>query len=93
MTILRIEHFVQPDFDRWKTTFDSDPLGRSESGVRGHKVTRAVDDPNFVMIDLEFDDATAAAAFLARLEQLWTKVDVMRDPHGRIFELSESEQY
>jgi hypothetical protein len=33
MYILRIEHPV-PDFEGWKTAFDSDPVGREKSGVR-----------------------------------------------------------
>jgi hypothetical protein len=33
MPILRIEHPVA-DFDAWKRTFDSDPLGREQAGVR-----------------------------------------------------------
>jgi len=33
MHILRIEHPV-PNFDAWKKAFDSDPLGREQSGVR-----------------------------------------------------------
>jgi hypothetical protein len=54
MPILRIEHPV-PDFDGWKTAFDNDPVGRKQSGVRRYQILRAIDDPNYVMIDLEFD--------------------------------------
>jgi hypothetical protein len=39
-TILHIEYSV-PDFDGWKKTFDSDPLGREKSGV--HATTRSYD--------------------------------------------------
>ena len=34
MFIVRIEHPMQ-DYGRWKAVFDSDPLGRQKSGVRG----------------------------------------------------------
>lgn len=54
MPILRIEHQV-PDFAGWKQAFDSDPAGRERSGVRRYAILRAVDDPNYVLIDLEFD--------------------------------------
>jgi hypothetical protein len=56
MTItLRIEHTVS-DFDSWKAAFDSDPIGRQKSGVRRYHILRPTDDPNYVMINLEFDD-------------------------------------
>ena len=91
MTILRIEHPV-PDFERWKQAFDSDPVGRAQSGVRRYRILRSVDDPSYVMIDLELDDPEAAAALLARLRELWSGVDVMRDPRTRIAEVVESEE-
>ncbi len=92
MHVLRIEHAV-PDFDRWKAAFDSDPIGRRQSGVRGYSVTRAVDDPNYVMIDLEFDGSSEAGSFLAALEELWGRVDVMRDPKARIVEVVETKEH
>ena len=54
MPTLRIEHSV-PDFAMWKRAFDSDPADRKGSGVRSYEVFRSVENPNFVMIDLEFD--------------------------------------
>jgi hypothetical protein len=91
VTILRIEHPV-PDFERWKQAFDSDPVGRAQSGVRRYRILRSVDDPSYIMIDLELDDSDAAAALLARLRKLWSGVDVMRDPRARIAEVVESEE-
>ena len=66
MYTLRIEHPV-PDYDAWKASFDSDPIGRERSGVRRYRVLRATDDPNYVMIDLEFDSASEAEAVKAAL--------------------------
>lgn len=54
MYMLRIEHPV-PNYEGWKQAFDSAPVGREKSGVRRYQILRPVDDPNFVMIDLEFD--------------------------------------
>jgi len=54
MTILRIERAVR-NFDVWKKTFDSDPLGRKKLGVWCYRILRPTDNPNYVMIDLEFD--------------------------------------
>jgi hypothetical protein len=66
MHILRIEHPV-PNYDAWKAAFDSDPIDRERSGVRRYRILRATDDPNYVMIDLEFDSASEAEAVKAAL--------------------------
>lgn len=70
MTILQIEHAVR-GFEAWKAAFDSDPVGRRAGGVRQYRVCRLVDDPLYVLLDLEFDDRTAAESFRAALERLW----------------------
>jgi hypothetical protein len=59
MYVLRIEHSV-PGYEGWKRAFDSDPLGRKKSGVRRYRVLRAVDNPNYVMIDLELHTTNEA---------------------------------
>jgi quinol monooxygenase YgiN len=89
MHMLRIEHGVA-DYDAWKQVFDSGPLGRAEAGVRRYHLYRAADDPNHVIIDLAFDDAGPAEAFLGKLQEMWERVDVMQDPRARIAELVES---
>ena len=65
MPTLRIEHAV-PDFAGWKRAFDSDPADRKGSGVRRYKVMQSADDPNYVMIDLEFDSLEDADGLLAK---------------------------
>jgi len=94
MHVLRIEHPV-PDFDARKAAFDNDPVGREQRGVRGYRVLRPVDDRNYVMIDLEFDDSSAAEAFLLKLRELWTRVQgtIMENPQARITEAVESGAY
>jgi hypothetical protein len=84
--VLRIEHPV-PDFDRWWRAFEADPVGRERGGVERYRVMRAADDPNYVLIDLEFDAPDAAEAFLAALRQLWDRVAVISDPMARIGQL------
>jgi hypothetical protein len=66
MYMLRIEHPV-PNFEGWKRAFDGDPVGREKSGVRRYQILRAVNDPNYVMVDLEFDTAKQAKALLAAI--------------------------
>jgi hypothetical protein len=91
MYILRIEHPV-PDFDGWKKAFDSDPVGREKSGVRRYQILRPIDNPNFVMIDLEFDTVRQAEALLAAMRVVWGRVEgtIMMNPQARIVEIVEA---
>ncbi len=97
MPILRIEH-PAPDFDTWKREgFDSDPVGREQGGVRRYRVFRDVEDPNYVMIDLDFDRPHEAEAFRAALRDLWRRVEGRfgwtESPRARILEVAESKEY
>jgi hypothetical protein len=94
MYVLRIEHAV-PDFAGWKRAFDGDPVGREKSGVRRYRVSRPIDDPHYVMIDLEFDAAGQAEALLAAMRVVWSRVDgtVMTNPQARIVETVEAKEY
>jgi hypothetical protein len=94
MTILQIEHSVR-DFDAWKQTFDSDPLGRARSGVKRYRVARPVDDAHRVVVDLEFETREEAETFRSALAGLWQKVvaeGVIDDPQARIVETVESRE-
>lgn len=88
--VLRIEHAVA-NYERWKTAFDADPLGRVASGVIGHRVLRAADDPNVVMIDLEFGTTTDAVRMAGRLRQLWSGPAgaIVTEPRARVVEIVE----
>ena len=66
---------IVPDFDGWKKAFDSDPVGREKSGVRRYQVLRSVDDPSYIMIDLEFDSKNEAEALLAAMREVWRRVE------------------
>jgi hypothetical protein len=57
--------------------------------VRRYRIMRACEDPNVVLIDLEFDAPSQADAFLTRLRRLWSRVDVIRDPQARVARLVE----
>jgi len=93
MRIVRIEHVV-PDFEKWKQAFDGDPADRRGSGVRRYRVLRAVEDPNFVMIDLEFDGDEEAEAFLRVMERIWSGPGrtVMLGPRARVATLVEAKE-
>ncbi len=94
MTILHIEHQV-PDFDSWKKAFDSDPVGREKSGMRRYQILRPIDDPNYVMIDLEFGTTSQAEALLAAMRVVWSRVEgkIMMNPQARIVEVVETKEY
>ena len=91
MPIVRIEHAV-PSYEKWKQAFDSDPADRKGSGVRRYQITRPLDDPNYVLIDLEFDSVAEAEAFLRTMERIWGGPGkaVMQNPRARIVDRMEA---
>ncbi len=94
MTVLRVEHQVR-DYDAWKEAFDSDPVGREASGVRRYRILQSMDDPNYVMVDLEFDAPGDAVALLASIRAVWGRVQdtLISDPRARIAEPVETTEY
>jgi ribose 5-phosphate isomerase len=95
VTILRIEHPVA-DFDAWQQAFDDDPIGRQRMNVRRYTIFRSVDDPSYVMVDLDLDDADAAEALRAALRELWGVVQPMGligDQQDRIIEITGTREY
>lgn len=94
MTTLRIEHAIT-DYDTWKGAFDRAEAIREQSGVRGYRIQRPVDDPNYLMIDLDFDDVAGAEALLSILrEGIWASPErspgLAGQPHARIVETVEA---
>jgi len=95
LPILQIEHAVR-DYDTWKRAFDSDPVGREPGGVRRYRVSRPMDDPSYIVVELEFDELDKAEAFHTALQELWGRVggDLGFDgPQVRIVEVAESKEY
>jgi hypothetical protein len=66
MYTLQIEHEIT-DFDLWKSAFDRDPVNRAASGVTAHRISRPVDDPHYVVVELDFELRAQAEALLANL--------------------------
>lgn len=72
MATLHIEHPIS-DFDVWKAAFDRFADQRAAGGVTGHRVMQPVDDPKYVVVDLDFDDVTRAESFLDFLQRtVWS---------------------
>jgi hypothetical protein len=71
MSTLHIEHPIS-DFTTWKAAFDRFAAIRVQSGVRSQRIQRPVCDPRYIVVDLDFDSPTEAAAFLEILEtKVW----------------------
>jgi hypothetical protein len=69
---LHIEHPIT-DIAVWKQAFDRFAPARGAAGVRAERIQQPVDDPQFVVVDLDFDSADAAADFLTFLRSVvWT---------------------
>jgi hypothetical protein len=94
MPTLHIEHQVA-DFDTWKrNAFDADPLGRVKSGVRSHRISRGASDPNYVLIELEFNSMAEAEAMHAALRNLWRNpLAQIGSPTAQIMETVEAKEY
>ena len=96
MVTVHIEHPIR-DFETWKAAFDRDPVGRERSGVRHYRILRPIDDPNYVMIDLDFESAGEAEAFLAAMRDVWRSPAaapaLAGSPQARIVEPVESKEY
>jgi hypothetical protein len=66
MTTLHIEHAIS-DFDAWSAAFARFADVRTKFGVRAQRIQHPVDDPHYVVIDLDFDTPDDAGRFLGFL--------------------------
>jgi len=91
--ILRIEHQIS-DYDTWKAAFDRDPANRKRSGVQRYTIHRPVNDPQYVMVDLDFDTVADAEAMLTKLQEVWQSgaaaPALAGSPQSRIIETVET---
>jgi ribosomal protein L35AE/L33A len=94
MIMLQIEHPVT-DYNSWKKAFDIDPVNRKRSGVKRYRIFRQTDNPNYVIVELEFDKLDKAKEVLAALQVVWKQIEgkIMTGPKTRIIEMVESKEY
>jgi hypothetical protein len=95
MPTLHIEHPIT-DFDTWAKAFGGFAEVRRQAGVRAHRVQRPVDDPRYVVIDLDFDTVESAESFLGFLKaNVWANranaPALAGEPQTRILELAGTE--
>ena len=70
MATLHIENTVR-DYPEWKSVFDKFDRMRKEQNVRGYRISRHHDDPNQIVVDLDFDTADQASSFREVLAKIW----------------------
>lgn len=70
MAMLLIDYRVV-DFAGWKAVFDQDPMGRKPHGVTRHWLYRDAEDPNHLILSLEFPSADQATTFRNLLQPVW----------------------
>jgi hypothetical protein len=70
MATLHVENTIR-DFEAWKAVFDKFDRFRADKNTRSYRLSRQVEDPNKIVIDLDFDSVEDAVAFGAALEQIW----------------------
>ena len=80
------------DYDAWKPMFDSDPPG-ARKAAKGHRISRGVENPNEVFIQVEFASADEAKAGRDRLlsSGVLDRVTVQSEP--TVTEVAESVAY
>jgi hypothetical protein len=72
MPTLHIEHAIT-DFGTWNAAFMRLAEVRQKSGVRQERVQQPVDDPHYVVIDLDFDTLGEAEKFRGFLQaNVWS---------------------
>jgi hypothetical protein len=75
MTTLHIEHPIT-DLYAWLAAFDRLADARAEAGVQAQRVQHPVDDPNYIVIDLDFATTAEAQQFLAFLnKKVWSSTE------------------
>jgi hypothetical protein len=94
LVTVQIEHPIR-DYASWRAAFDRDPAGRQAAGVRRYRVYRPVDDPKYVLVDLEFDTTAAAERFVATMRGIWQQVEgtLIDGPRARIVECLDEHTY
>ena len=92
MTTLHIEHAIS-DLSLWREAFSKVAAARRDAGVQAERVTQPLDDPQYVVIDLDFACASEAEAFLHFLRaQVWSSSSPQASPalvgevHARVLE-------
>ena len=75
MATLHIEHPIT-DYLTWRSAFDDFLTARQAAGVRAESVRQPVDDPHYIVVDLDFKTVEQAEEFLRYLRStVWSTPD------------------
>jgi hypothetical protein len=75
MATLHIEHPIT-DYAVWRAAYDRFAELRRSAGVVADRVSRPVDAPNDIVLELDFGSAEEATAFLRFLEtEVWSSAE------------------
>jgi hypothetical protein len=88
MATLHIEHAIT-DLPTWLGAFRRFAEARAGAGVRATRVSQPVEDDRYIVVQLDFDDADAATAFLGFLRSVvWASPEASPgldgSPMGRV---------
>lgn len=90
MPVLHIEHEIS-ELAVWRDAFTRFAPARAAAGVTRTEVYQPADDPNYVVINLSFENAEAATNFRELLiSQIWSSPDsapaLVGPPTARVLE-------
>jgi hypothetical protein len=90
MATLHIEHPIS-DLDVWLAAFQQFAEARRGAGVTAQRIYQPVEDDKYILVQLDFDSAEAAAAFKSFLETVvWASTEnspgLAGTPHARVLE-------
>lgn len=72
MVTLHIEHAIT-DYATWRGAFDRFAPTRDDAGVVAARVSQPIDDPKYIVVDLDFETLHEAQAFRRFLqERVWS---------------------
>jgi heme-degrading monooxygenase HmoA len=94
MVTIVVRHHVR-DYDAWKPVFDDHEAVRRQHGSTGHRLLRLAEDPNEIVIALDFPSAEAAQAFSQdpSLREAMDRGGVDREPEIMVGERIEAIAY
>lgn len=96
MPTLLIEHSIS-DFDTWNDAFTRFAGRRTEGGVLHERIMQPIDDPHYVLIELDFATGEAAQHFKQFLETtIWadpaSSPALIGSPRARIVDTAPLDQ-
>jgi hypothetical protein len=62
--VTAVIHHRVGDYEKWRSVYSSNQVAQESFGVTREEIFRSVDDPNMVIVRLDFQDKRSAEAFL-----------------------------